>query len=71
MGVIMADQAAGVRPSRTAVLEIGVAPLGATTNRDDIKIHQGAVWGDSPEMVPDCAPIPWAVWHTEQENPSC
>jgi len=25
----------------------------------------------SPEMLPDCAPIPWAVWHTEQENPSC
>ena len=23
-----------------------------------------------PEIVPDCAPIPWAVWQTEQEKPS-
>jgi len=42
---------------------IGVAPFGATTFTSKFTSR-------SPEMLPFTEPIPCAVWHVEQENPS-
>jgi hypothetical protein len=43
--------------------EMGLAPFGATTLMSKLTIR-------SPEMPAEAAPIPWAVWQVEQENPS-
>ena len=41
----------------------GTLPFGATTLASKFTMR-------SPEIVPDCPPIPCAVWHTEHEKPA-
>ena len=42
---------------------MGVPPFGATT-------FTSKLTSPTPAIVPLLAPMPWAVWHVEQVNPS-